>query len=256
MRRCAVILALVFAPAAAHAQSLRPRAPGTPQPPAIGMAGGQDFAVLRQDEDWSFLEGSDSDRQPLDGLKWLPIGEQVRLTWALDARFQHESFDNEQFGTFPGSDGTLHVRFNPHLAIDFDRRARLYLAIKTGEVSGRASPAAAADDDGPDLHQAFVELALGDLVGRPRSDLLLRVGRQELHYGAGRMISIRVSPNMPIDYTGLFLRGRIGNVVAEAFAARQSEDRAGSFNNRIDRQRAAWGLYSSVRLGARDNLDL
>ena len=244
----AMLLAACFLAAPAAAQPLRPRTPGTPQPAADGA---NLFAVMRQDEDWSFVEPASPDR-----LKWLPLGDDVHLTVALDARFQLESFDNEQFGTFPGRDGTFHLRFNPHVALDLGRRARLYLALDTGRVGGRAAPPGPADEDGPDLHQAFAELALGDLAGLARPDLLLRLGRQELHFGAGRMISVRVSPNLPLDFTGVFLRGRMGRVVGEAFAARQSEERTGSFNNRIDDGRAVWGLYSSARLGASRHLDL
>ena len=249
--------------------SFRPYAPGTPQ---LGIGGTPErptTAVLRQDEDWSWLANvPETERRALDGLKYIPLDAtgSVFATLAFDGLFGLEYFDDGSFGDNPGDDATWHKRANVHLALSLADRLRLYGAVKFGDVSGSRFPVSVADDDGPDLHQAFAELSFGDLFGLPTKDAFVRAGRQELHYGAGRMISIRNGPNVRFDFDGVLGRLKVGPTIGDAFLFRPAENDDGAFDNGTDETQALWGLYTTTALGDvlpdagpfldRSNLDL
>ena len=232
--------------------TLRPYAPGTPQ---FGLGGTPDRpsrAVLRQDEDWSWLRDRPRSEWPSFGaFKYIPLDATgtTFATLAFDGRLAYEYFDDEGWGAPPGSDGSAHLRANAHAAVQFGERARLYGALKFGRVEGKRSFVPPAEDDGPDVHQAFAELAFGDLFGLPVQDAFVRAGRQELHYGSGRLVSRREGPNVRSDFDGLTIRTRVGATIAEAFLVRPTEDVDGPFDNGTDESRALWGAYASTALG-------
>lgn len=188
-------------------------------------------AVLRQDEDWAWLaDVPEDERRALDGLKRLPLNADgsTYLTFAFDGLLGVERFDDESFGDFPGEDSSVHVRANPHVALSFGDRARLYGALKYDDVGDRRFLPSPADDDGPDVHQLFAELAFGDLVGGSPHDAFARLGRQELHYGAVRLVSIRNGPNVRFDFDGAVVRARLGPTISEALYVRPTENDLGA----------------------------
>ena len=253
----------------ADAPSLRPYAPGTPQLGIGGTPARPATAVLRQDEDWAWLaDVPEAERRALDGIKRLPLDADgsTYLTFAFDGRLGVERFDDQSFGDFPGEDSSVHVRANPHVALSFGDRARLYGALKYGDVGDRRFAVSPAEDDGPDVHHLFAELAFGDLLGGVPHDAFARLGRQELHYGAGRLVSIRNGPNVRFDFDGGIVRARLGPTISEALYVRPSENDLGDFDNGTDSSQALWGLYTTTALGDvlsgtgalldRSNLDL
>ena len=240
------------APATAQdAPDLRPYAPGTPQ---LGLGGTPDRpapGVLRQDEDWSWLRGVPmAERTRTDRLRFMPLNEDgsVFATFAFDGRLAFEHYDNASFGDEPGGDGDWHLRTNLQAGLTVGERLRLFGGIKFGQVEDSRFPVPPAEDDGPDLHQAFAELSFGDAVGLPVRDAFLRVGRQELHYGAGRLISIRNGPNVRNDFDGVLARVAVRGVVADLFAFRPSENDPGPWNNGTDDTQAVWGVYGTMPL--------
>lgn len=223
------------------ALDIRPRAPGTAQAPAVR-------ALLPQDEDWSAAGDS---RPALKHQSW---GQgAITTSVGLDARLHAESFRNEAFGAIPGGDESIFLRLTPWAAVTFNDRVRLYGALKHGGVAGRDASTPAAIDDPLDLHQGFVEFALGDALGQSRNDLLVRAGRQELHYGAGRVLAIRAGRIMRDDYDGALVRYRTGGWVTDAFGFYGVEDRNDMFDNGTDDSVSLAGLYAS---GAVNGLNL
>ena len=235
---------------------LRPYAPGTPQRGAGATAVRLGYATLRGDEDWSWLADPARRTDQLDRLKLVPLASGVSVSFGDDARLSFRDFGNEAFGQGRGDNAASYVRLNPAASVQLGNRIRLYGALKYGDLAGRRVPLPPAERDRVDLHQAFAELAAGDLLGLAVPDVLVRVGRQELHYGAGRLVSIREKPNVRRDFDGGVVRLRLGPLVADAFLAQPTADRAGTFDNRPDRRQALWGLYSSTALAGAGNIDL
>ena len=230
---------------------LRPYAPGTPQLGAGGTPQRPARAILRQDEDWSWLAGVPlHERSTLDGLKYIPltIDGSMFLTFAADARGRIEHFDDASFGDRPGEETTLHSFVNPHVGLTIGDRLRLYGALKYGSVSNERFQASPVDEQAWDVHQAFAEISFGDLIGLPTRDAFVRVGRQELHYGAGRLVTIRGGPNVRRDFDGATARLRVGPTVGEALWFQPTEEDKGSFDNGTNHGQAIWGLYTSTAL--------
>ena len=238
----------------AAAQRLAPVTPGAPQPAADNAA--SRYALLRQDEDWEGAEPRPENRF-LDQLKHIQLdGEDtVSASLAIDAYAGFRQYIDQFFGRVPGSHPGLNTRFNAHLALDIEDRLRIYAALKHGDSAFETGPVSPVDRDPLDLHQAFVQLNFGDMFGGERKEVLLRVGRQEISYGAGRLISARLGPNVRSDFDGVTVRARMGAVVADAFVMRGVQDRTGVFDNGPDRSNALWGSYGT-RYGGRLNIDL
>lgn len=252
---CAVFdLGIVYS---ACAQQFRPQAPGTVQSTAVPPGGRPSYPVLPQDEDWRFFEG-ESTRGPYDDLKQIRLTDngQVALTFGLRSRLVYEFYEGENFGRNPGADGSIHLRLNPSVALEVGSRFRAYAALKHASVNGRRFPFPASDEDALDLHQGFVELGIGDLAGAGIDDVLLRAGRQELHYGAGRIISVREGPNVRDDFDGVLIRARHDGWVADALAFHAVEDGRGVFDNGTNDQESILGAYSSGPVISGVNADL
>ena len=194
---------------------------------------------------------------PFDSLKHIDVteGGAATATMAVDAYVSFRQFDYQFFGVVAGPRPTANTRANVDLALDFAGRLRLYAGLKHGGQYFRGLPAAPIDSDSVDVHQAFVELNFGDVVGGARSDFFVRVGRQELHYGGGRLIAARLGPNVRSDFDGITVRGRRGSIVADAFVMRGVRDGSDAFDNGPDRTNALWGFYAT-RYGRRANIDL
>ncbi len=74
---------------------------------------------------------------------------------------------------------------------------------------------------------------------------MLRVGRQELNYGSGRLVSVREGPNVRQSFDGVKIRSKAGAWNVDAFAARPDLDKIGFFDNVPDHKTAFWGLYAT-----------
>jgi len=260
----AALLGLAFADAQAQQAepdslpALRPYAPGTLQQGAGATGNRPGYATLRSDEDWSWLADPTRRTDPLDPLKYVVLSwsDQVFMTFGGDARFSVRDYDNEAFGQGRGGNTALYVRLNPYASIQFGDRLRLFGALKYGDLAGKRALLPPAERDRVDLHEAFAEVAFGDLLGLDERDTFVRVGRMELHYGAGRLISIREKPNVRRDFDGGLVRLRLGPMMADAFLVEPTTDSSGSFDNRQDHRQTLWGFYTSTALPGRSNLDL
>ena len=222
----------------------QPRTPGTVQAPPVR-------AFLPQDEDWST---AGPDAPAFKGYRWTSDGS-ISTSVGIDARLHVETYQNEAFGGVPGSDESVFLLATPWASISFNDRIRIYGALKHASVQGRDGPKPGAISDTVDLHQGFLEVAVGDALGQSRKDLLVRVGRQELHYGAGRVLAIRAGRFMRDDYDGALVRYRRGQWVTDAFGFVAVEDGTDAFDNGTDDKAKFSGIYSSGRL-KKTNLDL
>ncbi|MEM1389615.1 MAG: alginate export family protein [Pseudomonadota bacterium] len=213
---------------------IRPRTPGTAQAPAARP-------LLPQDEDWSFAG------EEVWAFKYENLTSDGTITASIgiDARLHAEYFDNEAFGALPGTDESVFLLATPWASITFNDRVRFYGALKHASVQGRNGPKPGAISDTLDLHQGFVEVALGNAFGQSHKDLLIRAGRQELHYGRGRVLAVRGGRFIRDDYDGGLIRYRKGDWVTDMFGVVAVEDGRDAFDNRTDDSLNLSGIYSS-----------
>jgi len=74
---------------------------------------------------------------------------------------------------------------------------------------------------------------------------VLRVGRQELNYGSGRLVSVREGPNVRQSFDGMKIRSKAGEWHVDAWAVRPDLDKLGFFDNVPDHRSLFWSLYAT-----------
>jgi hypothetical protein len=92
-----------------------------------------------------------------------------------------------------------------------------------------------------DFEEAFVELSAGE---RNRG-IDLDLGRLELNYGSGRLVSVREGPNVRQSFDGARLKTRYGAWRIDLWAVRPDLDKFGFFDNVPDHSTAFWGVYAT-----------
>jgi hypothetical protein len=130
------------------------------------------------------------------------------------------------------------------------RSFRAFFALKHGDLLNDDANENPANDDSNDLHQTFREAAVGNVISQYPNDLLIRVGRQELHYGSGRFICIRQGPNVRDDFDGVLLRYRANDQsVTDLLGFFEVDDHSGGFDNDTNFKAGFWGAYHSRPAG-------
>lgn len=183
---------LLFFPAAGLTRCLKPRPVLIP---------------LRYDEDWSLLANRDCKKEALDNLKYIPLG---RKDWYLsiggEIRYKYENYANPGFGTdLQSPDGYILQRYLLHTDWHFGRQFRLFTQFQSGLEEGRNGGPRLTDKDIADLHQAFVD------ISDSSENFRLRIGRQEIEFGAGRIIGESEGLNIRRAFDGFrftFKHGR------------------------------------------------
>jgi hypothetical protein len=177
------------------------------------------YTAVRWNEDYSYLAnqpGSD----PFDSVKYLSLG---RPGWYASfggqARYRYEWWNNELFGAVENDDGYFLQRYLLHADLHFGP-VRVFAQGKSSLVDdGRETPPTvrATDADEIDVQQLFADLKINLAA---KDSLTLRFGRQDLLYGAQRLIS-------PLDWTNVrrtFEGGKaslvMGNQTLDAFLVR------------------------------------
>ena len=170
--------------------------PGGPRP---GSGGGPPppYTVLRWNEDYSYLHDPARRTDFLDPLKYIPLGDdpQTYLSLGGSARYRYELFNNYNFGAGPQDDTGFHLtRLMAHADLHLGPMLRGFLQLKSSMEDGRAGGARPIDADEFDIQQAFVDLKLPLPFGADKASATLRGGRQDLLFGAQRLVG-------PLDWS-------------------------------------------------------
>ena len=96
-----------------------------------------------------------------------------------------------------------------------------------------------------DLQQAFLDLKLHAEASAPSSYLIVRGGRFEMSYGAGRLVATRAAPNIPFKFDGLQLIGSGGGGKIYAFVTKPAREQKDTFDDEFPSQ-LFWGVYGTT----------
>ncbi|NVO32281.1 alginate export family protein [Hymenobacter lapidiphilus] len=210
---------------------------------------------LRYDEDYRYLRDPDRRTNGLDPLKYQSLRGAAHPDWFLtlggEGRVFFERYRNEQWGRVPtDANGYWLFRTMLHASVRLGPHVRLFAELKSGLAAGQRNGPRPPDVDELDLNQGFVDLNIGPVSDADgTTPLVLRLGRQELEYGAGRLISVRELPNVRQTFDGGRLLLRAGAWRAEAFGLRPAATKRGVFDDNTDRTQALWGGYATRPLG-------
>lgn len=210
------------------------------------------YYLLRDEEDWSFLADPAQRSDFWDPIKYIPLGTANYLSIGGEVREAFEQVGNDNWGKNNYTNSFLLQRFMLHTDWHFGQNWRVFVQLKSGLESFRAGGYRPIDEKRLDFEAAFLE------VGSEHKTnwVILRLGRQELNYGSGRLVSVREGPNVRQSFDGAKIRSKVGVWHIDAWAVRPDLDKPGFFDNAPDHSTAFWGVYSTRPLSSSVSADL
>ena len=210
------------------------------------------FLLSRGDENWAWLRNPHATRDFWDPIKYLRLSrarDDLFLSIGGETRQYLEVFQNEQWGSTGYVDNVAWLqRYMLHAELRLTRYFRLFAQLKSGIEVGRLGGPRPVDEDRLDANQAFVDVDA--IAGRTLDDLshlTIRVGRQEMSYGSGRLIDVRDGPvNVRLSYDAVRVISRFSVMRVDAFVARPDLTNRGLFDDGWDATQTFWGAWSTL----------
>ena len=211
------------------------------------------YNLLRENDDFSFLEDP-ADRSDLwDPIKYVPLGTNGwYVSLGGEVREVFEQVGNDNWGKQNYTNTFFLQRYMLHSDWHLGHWVRVFLQLKSGLEDFRAGGPRPIDEKKLDFEAGFIE------VGNPsgKNWIVLRLGRQELNYGSGRLVSVREGPNVRQSFDGAKIRTKVGPWNIDAWAVRPDLDNPGFFDNAPDHKTAFWGVYTTRPLRRGIGLDV
>ncbi|HEV8607005.1 MAG TPA: alginate export family protein [Tepidisphaeraceae bacterium] len=228
--------------------------------PAWAQYGSADFSIERWEEDYSFLKKSANRKDFFDPIKYVPLnsaGDQY-LSFGGQARERYDYFNNSNFAAgAQDEDGFFLTRLLAHVDAHFGKNFRLFLQLNSAFVHDRVGGARPGDADYIDIQQAFADF---QIPINSSTSALFRIGRQELIYGAQRLIGPNDWVNVRRTFDGAKVSLSTPNNVLDVFLVRPIDIHKQSLNGEDE---STWfaGIYNVTALpdllkGAHSKLDL
>ena len=210
--------------------------------------------LLREDEDWSFLRNKTSSQDFWDPLKYIQLREKSKwyMTIGGEAREVWEQIGNDNWGQQPYQNGYFNERYMLSTDIHYGEHLRTFVELKSGLNSYRIGGPRPIDEKKLDFQAGFLELS--DTIRS--NQLQLRIGRQELEYGSGRLIDVREGPNVRLSFDGFVVKDKVGQWQIDGLAVRPDEDKPGFFDNAPNSGISFWGVYGVRTAPSKPSLDL
>jgi Alginate export len=247
MRSCVVLLLTLFF----HALCVCGQTASTPDSPSPDRS----IHLLREDEDWSFLADPALRQDFWDPIKYIRL-RAGRNDWFLtmsgEAREVWEQIGNDNWGQAPFMNGYLNERYMWGFDIHYGKHLRTFVDLKSGLNSFRRGGPRPIDEKKLDFQAAFLQVGTGE----GPNFIELRVGRQELEYGSGRLIDVREGPNVRLSFDGFLVKSKVNEWLVDGFAMRPDLDKPGFFDNAPNHQVGFWGVYATHFLSRKTSLEL
>lgn len=201
----------------------------------------QSFKLMRFDEDYSTWK--DSSKTFYHSLKYIPTGKQSYLSLGGEARAEFVYFDNEDWGRLGiGTNPFLLQRYDFYGDWHLNNRWRIFGQVRSAWESGRKNGARMIDEDKFNVQNLFIDYKF---IDKNKRTLTGRVGRQELDYGSGRLISVREGPNLRLYFDGIKLAYFSPQLRVDAFVMAADTVNTGALDNKSSKQANLWGLYGN-----------
>ncbi|MBI1685696.1 alginate export family protein [Caulobacter hibisci] len=183
-------------------------------PPGAALAAERPaIKVNRWQEDWSVLADPARRTEPLDGLKYVPLGPDAHLSLGLTLRERLELGDAPTFGE-DAPDTSLSQRLQVHADARLGQGWRAFVMLEDVRAIGRRH-VGGADADRLDLRLAFVD-HVGELAG---GKVTVRVGRQDFPIDQQRFLSARDGPGVRQSFDAVWADWSRGPWTLAAFAS-------------------------------------
>ena len=208
----------VLTAAAAAVALLAPAAatlaqPAAPAPVNKAGTGGaytpSPYTPVRWNEDYSALKDPASRTDFFDPIKYIPLGpDGFYLSLGGQLRERYEYFENNNFGAGPqDNNGYFLHRLLAHADLHLGPNVRVFAQLKAALEDGRTGGPRPGDADEIDAQQLFADLRL---PWGGKDATTIRFGRQDLLYGAQRLISPLDWANVRRTFEGLKISNNLG----------------------------------------------
>jgi Alginate export len=217
-----------------------------------------DYQLDRSEEDWSSLcDPAVRGEDPWDRVKYIEFGRSSYISFGAELRGSYERYQNYNWRSgVQDLDGYYLNRLIDHADLHLGHRVRVFAEFQSGLEFGRnGGPRPVVDQDKLDVSQLFFELNPSTHNDRP--SVSLRLGRQELNYGEGTLVSTReLNVRRPFDGFKLVFRPPQWRI--DVFVVKPVATRPGFFDDAPDHHQTFWGVWAAKtnELAFLRNLDL
>src|SRR5882757_1125261 len=213
----------------------------------IGTAAAADSCtpqVFRWAEDCHDLAAGGESVAGLQRLRYVPLTSSgaAWVTFGGEYRFKAESLSRPSFGIRGVERYTANgERFLADADLRTELGPRLFVQFSAATDAGRKPGERLFDRSRPDLAQAFVDIP----IANETTQLLVRIGRQELDLAGNRLVAVREAANLRRAFDLALARLAAGVLSGEIFGGRPVLNKEGAFDDRTTPGESFWG----ARLG-------
>ncbi len=143
-------------------------------------------------------------------------------------------------------------RYLLHADVHLGKAVRLFAQLGSAFQLGGKYEAGPLNEDNLNIQNLFVDVSP---LHQPAQTLTIRIGRQELDYGTGRLISVREGTNARKYFTGAKIMYTTPRFGIDALMMMNDEVRPGTFDNTASREINLWGTYAWLAIPASGNFD-
>ncbi|WP_316800483.1 alginate export family protein [Pedobacter frigidisoli] len=218
----------------------------------VATASGQGIRLMRYDEDYSNLK--DSGRNLYNTLKFLPLSasKKVYFTFGGEIREEIGGRINEDWIKDQGFNYSFLQRYSLYADLNIGERLRFFAQVNSALEHGSKYGPSPVDEDQLAVQNLFAEYRL---IRDSLNQLSVKIGRQEINYGSGRLISVREGTTVRQYFTGAKLMYARPRFTVDAFVLEADEVNFGVFDNRPSHQANLWGAYSNLNIQKGGNFD-
>lgn len=221
---------------------------------SVKLSNAQNFKLLRFDEDHSALK--DSTRTFYDKFKYLPLSKSGRtyVSFGGELRAEVDRAMHEDWGARNvGRNVFLLQRYQLHADLHLNDRIRIFGQLRVGLENGRKNGPRPIDEDQLNVQNLFIDVI--PYNGKDNK-MSIRLGRQELQYGSGRLLDVREGPNLRLYFDGAKIAYSSQKWNLDAFIMAAPMIKPGILDNPINRKSSLWGIYSTHVAAKRLNIEL
>jgi hypothetical protein len=209
---------------------------------------------MRYDENYSRLK--DSVGNFYNRIKYIPLSQSgsAYLSLGGEVRQELDYAVNEDWGARGlGRDVFLLQRYHLHADLHLGNWIRLFGQLRSGLEDGRKNGPRPIDEDKLNVQNLFVDVIAYNEMDRT---VTLRLGRQEVQYGSGRLIDVNNGPNLRLYFDGAKVAYASAGLKLDAFVLAEPIVNTGIFDNTSTRKASLWGIYSTYTIPKSASLDL
>ncbi|MET1057593.1 MAG: alginate export family protein [Pedobacter sp.] len=212
----------------------------------------QGIKLMRYDEDYSNLR--DSDRNFYRSIKFLPLTKDQKTYFSFggEVRAEYGGKINEDWIKNQGYNKSVLQRYVLYTDLHMGDKLRFFAQLNSALESGSKYGPAPVDEDQLNVQNLFAEYRI---LKNTKDQLSVRLGRQEINYGSGRLISVREGTTARQYFTGGKIMYTSAKFSLDAFVLSADEVNPGVFDNVASHQANLWGAYSNLIVAGGGNFD-